>query len=133
MRCVRACGSYAVEVVCGSTGRAEHERAVVTTLAGNINAAYVDGSGSNTGFNFPYGVAVDASGNALVADIGNNRIRTVTADGGTRIGLVSSHALFFGLCRQSVGCSASPYVGVLFITCALRILSSSQLKETRDA
>jgi DNA-binding beta-propeller fold protein YncE len=71
------------------------ERAVVSTLAGGIsgtNSAFFDGSGTNAGFNRPRGVAVDASGNVFVADSGNQRIRKVTASGGTRIGPVTLRA-----------------------------------------
>jgi hypothetical protein len=64
------------------------EHAVVSTLAGGVggtNGAYVDASGTNAGFNRPYGVAVDASGNVFVADMNNHCIRKVTAGGGTLI------------------------------------------------
>jgi hypothetical protein len=62
------------------------ERAVVSILAGIGNFSFVDGSGTNAGFFYPLGAAVDASGNVFVADEYNQRIRKVTADGGTRIG-----------------------------------------------
>jgi hypothetical protein len=68
------------------------DRAVVSTFAGGVNGtngAYVDASGSNAGFNYPTGVAVDASSNVFVADYGNQRIRKVTPGGGTRIGSVT--------------------------------------------
>ncbi len=68
------------------------KRTVVSTLAGGTNGAYADGSGTNVGFNLPLGVAVDASGNVFVADYGNQRIRKVTAGGGTRIGSVTLRA-----------------------------------------
>jgi hypothetical protein len=58
---------------------------VVRTLAGGLNgtfAAFADGSGSQAGFNQPYGVAVDASGNTYVADSMNQRVRKVTPGGG---------------------------------------------------
>ncbi len=61
-------------------------------LAGGVIGAftsYVDASGTNAGFNYPIGVAVDASGNVFVADRFNQRIRKVTVDGGTRIGPVT--------------------------------------------
>jgi hypothetical protein len=61
------------------------ERAVVATLAGSGSASFSDGSGTNAGFFNPFGVAVDASGNVFVADSDNNRIRKVTAGGGTQI------------------------------------------------
>jgi hypothetical protein len=78
------------------------ERAVVTTLAGNGTKSFSDAVGSNAGFNAPYGVAVDASGNVFVADGGNNRIRKVSAGGGMLIGLVTLRA-----------CDAGIHVGAL--------------------
>jgi hypothetical protein len=71
------------------------ERAVVSTLAGGVsgtNGAFSDGNGTNAGFSGPWGVAVDASGNVFVADRLNQRIRKVTAGGGTRIGPVTLRA-----------------------------------------
>jgi serine/threonine-protein kinase len=62
------------------------EWAVVTTLAGGVsgtNGAFADGSGSNAGFNTPFGLTVDVSGNVFVADGYNHRIRKVTSGGGT--------------------------------------------------
>jgi hypothetical protein len=68
---------------------------VVTTLAGGVsgaNGAYADGNGTNAGFHSPFGVAVDASGIVFVGDRYNQRIRKVTAGGGTRIGPVTLRA-----------------------------------------
>ncbi len=61
-------------------------RAVVTTLAGSGSYTYADGNGTDAGFRNPFGMVVDASGNVFVADIYNQRIRKVTAGGGTLIG-----------------------------------------------
>ena len=69
------------------------ERAGVSTLAGEVSG-FANGVGTNAGFRQPSGVAVDASGNVFVADQANNRIRRVTTDGGTWIGLVTLHACF---------------------------------------
>ncbi len=71
------------------------DRSVVSTLAGGVSGtkgAFADASGTNAGFNNPIGVAVDASGNVFVAERMNQRIRKVTAGGGTRIGLVTLRA-----------------------------------------
>ena len=54
---------------------------VVTTLAGDGNASFLDGQGSATRFNYPQGVAVDSGGNVYVADKNNNRIRKITSTG----------------------------------------------------
>ncbi len=68
------------------------DRAVVSTLAGGGNYGFANGVGTNAGFDSPIGVAIDASGNVFVADNNNNRIRKVTAVGGTRIGPVTLRA-----------------------------------------
>ena len=55
---------------------------VVSTLAGDGQAGYVDGPGSSARFTNPQGIAVDASGVVYVADTANNRIRRIAPDGG---------------------------------------------------
>jgi hypothetical protein len=54
---------------------------VVTTLAGSGTAAFADGAGAEASFNQPMGVAVDNSGNVIVADTHNHRIRRITPEG----------------------------------------------------
>ncbi len=68
-------------------------RAVVSTFAGSGNPHYADAFGTNAAFSYPWGVAIDASGNMIVGDTGSNRIRKVTAGAGTRIDPVPFSAL----------------------------------------
>jgi sugar lactone lactonase YvrE len=54
---------------------------VVSTLAGDGTAGYLDGTGTAARFNLPSGVAVDSSGNVYVAEFFNHRIRKITSGG----------------------------------------------------
>jgi kumamolisin len=55
---------------------------IISTLAGAAGtAALKDGTGTGANFNYPSGVAVDASGNLYIADFNNNVIRKVTPFG----------------------------------------------------
>ena len=55
---------------------------VVSTLAGMPGVSgTADGTGASAQFNFPCGIAVDASGNVYVADTFNQTIRKVTSGG----------------------------------------------------
>jgi sugar lactone lactonase YvrE len=51
---------------------------IITTVAGNGNAAYAGDGGAATNARLgPNGVACDVSGNLYIAESGNNRIREV--------------------------------------------------------
>ena len=54
---------------------------VVTTLAGDGTAGFLDGPARQARFNGPIGVAVDKAGNVYVADTYNDRIRRIGVDG----------------------------------------------------
>lgn len=55
--------------------------AIVSTLAGNSNEGFVNGTGANAKFNYPVGICIDASGNIYVGDAFNHAIRKVTQAG----------------------------------------------------
>ena len=56
---------------------------VIATIAGTGVAGFSgDGkSALNAQLNFPYGLALDSSGNLYVADLGNQRVRRISPDG----------------------------------------------------
>ena len=53
----------------------------VTTFAGTGTIGNVDGNGSAASFYFPFGIAVDGSGNVYVTEQGNHKIRKITPNG----------------------------------------------------
>ena len=62
--------------------RAVSPLGVVSTFAGNGSCAFTGGLGTAAGFCGPWGIAVHAaSGNLLIADIGNHAIRVVSPTG----------------------------------------------------
>lgn len=54
---------------------------VVTTVAGSTTSAYLDATGTNARFSYPWGIASDSSGNLWVADTSNTVIRAITTSG----------------------------------------------------
>lgn len=67
-------GNHAIRVLAARLGG-------VSTLAGNGDRGFVDGTGGDARFNGPYGVAVGANGTVYVADRYNHAIRQITPDG----------------------------------------------------
>jgi len=64
-------------------GRKISPAGIVTTVAGSGRPGFRGDGGPATAarLNAPYGLAVDAVGNLYIADLGNARIRKVSADG----------------------------------------------------
>lgn len=76
-------GTLYVSDASANTLRKITPQGVVSTLAGNSAAdpGNTDGTGNGARFNYPAGLAVDASGTVFVADRGNHVIRRVTPGG----------------------------------------------------
>ena len=56
---------------------------LVSTLAGGVSASFADGTGTNSKFNYPQGIVLDAAGSTLyIADSDNQRIRKITISTG---------------------------------------------------
>ena len=58
-------------------------RGVITLVAGTGSPGFSGDGGpaTNASLNLPYGLAVDTAGDLYVADLGNNRVRRIAADG----------------------------------------------------
>ena len=77
-----AAGNLLVADTANATIRRVSPQGAVTTLAGSASSrGSQDGAGATARFNQPGGVAVDAAGNAFVADTFNSTIRRIAADG----------------------------------------------------
>ena len=82
----------------------------VSTLAGDNTAVAgaagsTDATGAAARFSSPLGIAIDRAGNVLVADSGNNRVRSITVDGVTTTlaGSTAGYADALGAAAQFSG------------------------------
>jgi hypothetical protein len=90
---------------------------VVTTLAGSAGVfGTTDGPGTSARFNFPIGLAVDASGNVYVADSKNSVIRKITP-----AGVVSTYA---GTALQYGSADGPAASARFFIPCGVAVDSA---------
>jgi sugar lactone lactonase YvrE len=73
----------------------------VTTLAGAGSSSWFDSFGTNAAFNRPFGMAMDARGNVLLADSSNHRIRVLCTRG--------SYCAVAGLSAPNGTCDSGHY------------------------
>jgi len=80
---VDASGNLFIADNLNSSIRKVSTNGIITTVAGNGTWGYSGdgGAATNANLHFPYGVAVDASGNLFIADTFNSRIRMVSTNG----------------------------------------------------
>jgi len=79
---VDAAGNVYVDDGGNRTIRVISPSGMVSTLAGNPNLiGNADGQGNAASFTYPYSIALDGSGNIIVADQGSNLIRKITPGG----------------------------------------------------
>jgi len=77
---VDGAGTVYVTDAWNNTVRSISPGGAVSTIAGSVGVAgSADGVGPAARFAFPWGIAVDGSGNVYVADSGNNTIRKITS------------------------------------------------------
>ncbi len=81
---------------------------VVTTYAGST-AGFADGPALSAKFNFPFGVAVAANGDVLVADTSNNRIRRIVRVGNAAgaVETLAGNGTFSAASPDGIGMAAS--------------------------
>ncbi len=114
-------------VVSNSTGSIESQEFTyilspfVSTFAGQTQGGFADGKANEARFNSPQGIAVDASNNLFVMDLGNNRIRKIDVDGNVSTfvgnGNASSNdgSITSATINRPYGCALSSD-GTLFVT-----------------
>ena len=77
---------------------------VVSTVAGSTVSGYVDGVGTVAKFYYPYGISVDSTGNAWVADSNNHMIRQINTAGRVHTCMHTHIYRACGMCVQLCEC-----------------------------
>ncbi len=104
----------------------------ISTLAGNGNPAFCGdgGAAANACLRYPYGVAVDGSGNVFIADTSNFRVRKVAA-GTRKISTVAGGGRGQGDGGPATGAQLSAFYGVaVFPTAASSSAKSLYIADT---
>jgi secreted PhoX family phosphatase len=101
-------GNSVIRVKAASTGSFYGQAMVVGhvyTIAGNGTPGYAGDGGPATEAEFyqPFGVAVDAAGNVLIVDAGNNRIRVLAATTGTFYGQAMTAGDIYTIAGNGIG------------------------------
>jgi sugar lactone lactonase YvrE len=80
--CLDSSGNLLIADSYNSCVRKVNSSGVISTVAGNGPRGDADGGpAASAQLDYPYGLAVDASGNLFISDSGNYRVRKVTIDG----------------------------------------------------
>jgi hypothetical protein len=104
----------------------------ISTLAGNGNMAFCGdgGAAANACLRYPYGVAVDGSGNVFIADTSNFRVRKVAA-GTRKISTVAGGGSGLGDNGPATKAQLSAFYGVaVFPTAASNSAKSLYIADT---
>src|SRR5262249_21762360 len=94
--------------------RVDATTGVITTVAGNGTSGFSGDSGPATAasLSLPWAVALDISGNLLIADYGNSRLRMVSVNAGVISTVVGGHCCALGDGGLASNASLSGVIGI---------------------